>query len=190
MSWGGFAEKMADLLLMIKGRKNKYPPFNVFNDGKNVTTISEGIIDSGLSVDCFLLMLAHNGGKKLNPVNLKYRTVMGGDYNEVQMRNFDKDNYKNLPIDYEWNEIMSAIYDDRRKNLGVVVKVSEASGRVKEMLLYENLKYVKFYFVHYSEDGMWYLMIGTTQDDDMDDVEHKGKIYFAVNQIKDIIKNY
>lgn len=187
----GIIEKTLDLFILIFN-KTKRKPSNVFNDSNTVESIADAIVNnSGLSVDCFFLVLAHNGGKKLNPLNLKYRTIMGGRHREWLMRNFDIRNYKNLLLDYDYNELLSNIYEDRRKNNGVDVSIEDTKDSMKQNLSFENIKFAKFFFLNYSNDGMWYLMVGTTQAKErLDDIQHKQKLLFAVNKIKNIIKRY
>lgn len=163
----------------------------MFSESNAIDRVCEEIIDSDLSVDCFLIMLAHNGGTKLNPVAKKYYSVVGGDYNDFLMRNFEFTHYKNLPVNFEYNELLSSIYEDRRKNNGIALQTMTAPDSLRIKYIYENLKFVKYYFLHYSDAGMWYVKVGTTQDgEDMADPRHRARIFFAVTEIQNILKKY
>lgn len=187
----GLIGKGADILLFFLKRKKKIQISNVFSESNNIDAICEDMIDSGLCVDCFLIMLAHNGGTKLNPASKKYYSAIGGDYNSLQMRNFDFKNYKNYPVTFEYNELLSSIYEDRRKNNGIAIETATAPENLKTKYTFENLRFVKYYFLHYSDAGMFYLKVGTTQSGEkMDDVNHRQRIFFAVNQIQQILKKY
>lgn len=187
-------EKGFEFFTFLIGRRDKNKrkqPSNIFHDSNHIDRITHEIIESGLAVDCFFLVLAHNGGKKLSPVTLKYRSIMGGAYNEVQMKNFDISNYKNLPVDFDYNEHLSSIYEDRRRQHGIDIGVEFASEKLRDIYLFENLKYCRYHFLHYSDEGMWFALIGTTQDgENFNDTRHKQQIYFSVTKIKNIIKKY
>lgn len=187
----GWLGKALDIVLFLVKRKKQLVISNVFSESNAIDRICEDIIDSDLSVDCFLIMLAHNGGTKLNPVAKKYYSVVGGDYNEFLMKNFEFTHYKNLPVNYEYNELLSSIYEDRRKNNGVLMATATAPDTLKIKYIYENLKFVKYHFLHYSDAGMWYLKVGTTQENEqMMDAHHRARIYFALTEIQNILKKY
>lgn len=172
-----------------KGKADKVS--NVFSDSLKVNDISREILfGSMLSVDCFLVMLAHNGGKRLKPLSLKYHSVVGGNVNKMLMPNFDKENYVNLPVDYEYEALLNRILQAGTE--GITIHTSEVTGYLRTKYEFERLNCVRYYFLHCSTEGeFYYLMVGTTQPgEEMNDTRHKHKLFIALNKIKAIIKRH
>lgn len=174
-------------------QKKKQPPSNAFGDSLKIKEIVDVVLKrSGLSIDCFLIMLAHNGGHKLTPLTAKYRSVVAGDANQDQMRNYKPQNYVNLPIDDDYMRLLDEVI--KNKNSSVGLSVDQARGSMKDKFLFEHIKFARYYYLHHSKsraDGFYYLMVGTTQPGEtFEDPFHKQQLYFAITKIKNIIKEY
>lgn len=183
--WASLGKSILDLIPLFLRKKKKTS--DVLKDSVLIRIISESVIETGV-VDCFFLMMAHNGGKKLIPHGFKYRSVVGGDYTEWLMPNFEMNDYRNVPLDREYEQLLITIYE--KKMHDVLVERMDSTP-LSISYRFERLKYVRFYFVEDNEHGMWYIMAGTTQiGEEMDDITHRHILQVAVNKIKNIIKRY
>lgn len=185
-------ELSRELLVFVSARRKRIEPSNVFHDSNVGNSIIKSVVNGPhLSVDCFFIVLAHNGGKKLNPFTLQYTSVMSGEYKTWLMPTFDITDHKNVESDHDHREFLSSIYEDRRKGNGINWHVEMADDNLKAKYSFENVKFLKCFFLHYSDVGMWFAMVGTTQEGELfDDINHKQRIFYAVNKIKNIIKKY
>ena len=178
------------LFSILKLFKNKpyIRPSNVFSDSLAIDHIAQEILyHSDLAVDCFFVFLAHNGGKKLNPASLMYRSIVAGDFNPMQMRNFRMENYINLALEPSFKALLSEVVSEKEAYR------TRVSGEYwNEKYRFEGLTLVRYYYIKYAKgDGMYYIMVGTTQENEtLNDGIHKPKINFAVNKIRNIIKKY
>lgn len=172
-------------------RKKKLKTSTLFSDSIHIKEIIDEVIYSGMDVDCFLIFLAHNGGKKMHPLSAMYYSLFTGEVNEVQMKNFERSNYVNIPMDYDYKLLLDKLVKvEGTSSIGI--EVSAAPVDLKIRLQYENLKYVRFYPLHFTADNEFYhIMVGTTQPEvNLDDVYHRQRIIFEINKIQNIIKNW
>ena len=178
------------LFSILKLFKNKQHirPSNVFSDSLVIDHIAQEVLyHSDLAIDCFFVFLAHNGGKKLNPASLMYRSIVAGDFNPMQMRNFRLENYINLSLEPSFKALLSEVVSEKESYR------SRVSGEYwNDKYRFEGLHLVRYYYLKYSKgDGLYYIMLGTTQEgENLNDGFHKQKIHFAVNKIRNIIKKY
>lgn len=188
MEWIPVIKDILLSILKLFNRGQRVKPSNVFSDSLIIDAIAQEILyRSGLSIDCFFVFLAHNGGKKLNPASLMYRTVVGGDFNAAKMENFKKENYVNLSLDPAFKALLAEIITNKEAYR------TRVSGEYwNDKYNFEGLRFVRYYCLNYNKgDGLYYIMVGTTREKEtLDDGNHKQKINFAVNKIRNIIKKY
>lgn len=154
-----------------------------------IRDIARNIVhNGGLSVDCFLIMMVHNGGKKLTPHNFAYRSVVNGFHNEMTMPNFDSEDYRHLEIDYEYALLISEVI--KKKEVSMLT-VNMGDSKLSLKMRFERLKYSRFMYLFDDNNAVWYILAGTTQsNEEFDTVTHRHEFNIAINKIRNMIKKY
>jgi hypothetical protein len=189
-SWitGTALGKFFDWMNTREKNKGKPKASDKIRDIMQIELILKTLVESDMSIDCCLLMMMHNGGRKLMPHGFKYRSVIEGEYNEMQMKNFKKGDYQYLPLDTEYKEIILKI-----KEYGVYSSDVETmpESPLKSKFIYEKLQFVQYRFLHENEDELWYLLVGTTdRNERFDSHSQKHRILIETSKIKRIIQKY
>lgn len=167
-------------------RRKRKMASEVFGDFIMINDIANELIDAGIG-DCFFLIRAHNGNAKLSLESYKYRSIVAGANTDFLMPDFRIKDFKNIELDLEY---MQTLHDIARyKNLGIDVQTEKGSSGISHR--FNNLKYVRYYFLNENQYGMWYCMVGTTQpDEQMNDTNHTYKLNMAINKVKNIVRSY
>lgn len=180
-------EMLIDLIQHFRRRKVKQTTSEVIRGSTSIRIISERMVNSGL-VDCFFIIMVHNGGKKILPHGFKYWSIVGGEFNEILMKRFNILDYRNVIIDKDFEGLVDQV--ERKKMVECDVSTMDPSELYRRFR-YEGLKYVKYFFLKDREYGMWFIMAGTVQPDElMDSIDHEYQLSLSVNKIQNIIKDY
>lgn len=153
-----------------------------------IGAIAKDVCESDLAVDSFLLMMAHNSGRKMSPHNFKYRSITGGYFISWMLKKLDIDNYKYLDIDYEYADLLVKISEYKEVDIR-----AEDLGKTKlgHKFRYEGYRFVKYIFLKQDQYGIWYVMIGTTQEGESFSTDNHMQCFnLAVNKIRNIIRRY
>ena len=173
------------LKIALSKRKN---PSDAIIDRINIRLIGRDLVKSRHAVDCFFLVMVHNGGGKLRPDNFIYWSIIDGWYNEDLMQGFDHEKYLLVYTESEFLILARRIYEN--KGVGVVVDQMEKS-KLKTSFQYERLKYIRFFFIKQDKRAQWFLMVGTTAPNEtLDSIDAEAEIFSSVNSVKNIIKDY
>lgn len=158
-------------------------------DFGKVTDIAKELVDNGyLSIDCFFLMISHNGIKKINPHVFKFRTIGPGYYREWLMPNLQPTDYRNVEMDQEYHDLLSRINVEKEWHIEVD-KMLE--GRLKTEMDHLGLRFVSFHYIEFNDDLKYYVMVGTTQYGEFfSSAHHNYQIGRAVNKVKYIVQKY
>lgn len=161
----------------------------VLHDSITIHDIAENVVKGGNNcVDCCFLMMVHNGGKRLIPHGFKYRSIVGGDHDEMLMPNFVPEDYKYLELDYEYELLVGRMYREKEVLVDVA---SMGDSKLSVKLRFEGIRQAKYFFLKQSRDAIWFIICGTIQSgQDFSNVTDKHEIDIAINKIKKIIKKY
>jgi hypothetical protein len=174
--------------LKIAFSSNRKMPSDAIIDRINIRLIGKELVKKKYSVDCFFLVLVHNGGGKLRPDNFIYWSIIDGWYNEELMKGFDHEKYILVNTETEFLLLARRIYEN--KGVGVRVDQMEKS-KLKTSFQYERLKYIRFFYLKQDKRAQWFIMVGTTAENEtLDSLGAEAEIFSAVNSVKNIIKDY
>lgn len=165
-------------------RKRK---LSLMTNSVDIHSISKGIVTSGgLSVDFFYLMLAYNGAKRTT--KFKFWNVVSGYHSEWLLPMFKIEDYRKVPVDNEYAVVLTSIALNK-EHTDVPHKMP--TSKLWAAYMYNKLKYVRYYKVSHTDEGMWYIMAGsvTASESDFDDPDHVHRIGIAINKLAGIIKN-
>lgn len=178
-------EKLIEFLPTLFKRK----PIE-FLDAPKIDEIAIELVKSWLSVDCFFVVIAHNGKKKKDN-KYKYISIVAGYHEEWILKKLVVTNYSYFEVDDEYRKL----FDDIKRN--VIFDVDAEEGAVDSKLYtnirYEGLKHLRFFFLKENEDTgkFWYAVAGTNQaNETFSSDDHKQKFFIAINKIKGILKNH
>jgi len=176
---------LIDILKIWLARKK---PSDAMIDAINIRLLAEDMVESGLSVDCFFIVMIHNHGGRVKPHNFIFWSIIDGYYNELTMPKFKYKNHRLINMEIDFLQLSTRIHEQK----GVAVTVDKMDkGSLRTSFEYENLKYLRFLYLKQNKNAMWFLMVGTTaEEESLDSVEHEGKIFIAFNSIKNIIRGY
>lgn len=154
-----------------------------------IRNISKGIVQNGaLAVDCFLVMMVHNGGKKLMPHSFKYRSIVNGYHNSMQLSRFAPEEYRFLELDAEYELLIYNLC--KKKEIDIVVSTL-GDSKLSVKLKFEGLQFARFFYLYDNADSIWYAIAGTTSYNEyFDTITHKHEFTIALNKIKNMIKKY
>jgi hypothetical protein len=185
MGWDIVADKFLDFIKIIFSRKN---PSEAMVDAINVRLLGEELVESHLSVDCFFIVMVHNHGGRIRPDNFIFWSVIDGFYNDIMMKKFFYKNYQMVHAETELLQLARQVYEKKEFS----VRVSEmVKSSLRTSFEYQGLKYIRFYYLKQNKRAMWFIMVGTTAEkESLDSIEHEGKIFIAVNGVKNIIRGY
>lgn len=177
--------KLMDLLKLIFKRKQ---PSDAIIDSINIRVLAEELIKKGLGVDCFFLVMVHNHGGKVRPDNFMFWSVIDGAYDKNLMNGFEFKNYQLVNTELDFLQLAKRIYEKKE----IEIRVNEMEpGSLRTSFEYEKLKYLRCFYLKQDKRGLWFIMVGTTaQDELLAQIEQKGKIFIAVNNVKNIIRGY
>lgn len=159
-------------------------------DFGKVNDIGKDLVNNGqLSIDCFFLLINHNGIKKTNPHIFKYRTIAAGYYTEWLMKNFKPNDYRNVEMDQEYNDLLSKLAIEKEWHIEVERLLE---GKLKTELDHMGIRFVSFHYIEFNDDLKYYVMAGTTQYGEFfSSAHHNYQLGRAVNKVKYIVqKNY
>lgn len=170
-------------------KRNKISVEQALRDSITMKHIARDICKNGNNfIDCFFIMMIHNGGSKVLPHGFIYRSIIGGYHEDWSMPHFVAENYKYLELDYEYELLMGQLF--KNKEVALDSEAMEES-KLKTKLKFEKLKFVRYHFLKSNKRGLWYAMTGTTQPGQrLDTVEDMHETNIALNKIKNIIKKY
>lgn len=188
MAWDivSLAKGVIELFKIWLSRKK---PSDAMIDAINIRLLAEDIVDdTRLKTDCFFIVMIHNHGGNVKPHNFMFWSIIDGYYNEETMPKFKYKNHRLINMEIDFIQLATRIHDQK----GVAVTVENMDkGRLRTSLEYEDLKYLRFFYLKQNKRAMWFIMVGTTAEKEtLDDVEHEGKIFIAFNSIKNIIRGY
>lgn len=185
MGWDTVAGKVIDFLKVIFTRKQTS---DAIRDAKKIRDQALELIRSNLNIDCFFIIMVHNGGGRFRPHGFKYWSIIDGECDTKVMPRYDNESYQLINADNEFLQFALNLYEQRV----VSVRVDEMpKGNLRTSYEYEGLEFIKFYFLKQDKFGLWFIMVGTTApDESLDDPEQAGKIFFAINNIKNLIRKY
>lgn len=185
MGWDTVAESLLDFLRVVFSRKK---PSDAIRDSIKIRILAEELVFSGLSIDCFFIVMAHNGAHKMKPHGFKYWSIIDGSYDELTMGKFRYVNYQNTIIDLEFAQLVDRVYEKKEVFIGVD---EMPEGNLKNSYEYEGLEYIKFFYLKQDKRALWFIMVGTAAPaETLDTVLHKRQIFLAVNKVKNIIRGY
>lgn len=182
---GEFFEKLFDRIA-FKRRKLYEFMLNSVDVHEIANDVMYGI---GLNVDFCYLMLAYNG-KKVDKVHrYKFRDIISGDHDKLQIKTMKVREYRRLPVDTQYSYILERMALDGM--VGMDVNEMKDST-LKAIYIDQKLTYMRYYYVDETKDGLWYLAVGTTtgKASDFDTMPHVRKIFFALAQLKKMISNH
>lgn len=186
MAWSVVAEKILDFLKIVFSRKK---PSDAMIDAINIRILSKDLVQGkGLSIDCLFIVMIHNHGGPVRPHNFLFWSVIDGYHNELTLPNFAYENHRLVNMETDYLQLATRIHEQK----GVAVTVDKMDkGKLRTSLEYEGIKYARFFYLKQDKRAMWFIMVGTTAEaETLDDVEHEGKIFIAVNSIKNITRGY
>jgi hypothetical protein len=185
MGWDIVGEKLVDLLKIVFVRKK---PSDAIKDSIKIRIQANELVYSGLSIDCFFIVMVHNSGGKLKPHNFKFWSIIDGFFDEVTLPKFKYDNYQNTNMDLEFAQLAARIYEKKE----VSIRTSELPvDNLRTSYEYEGLEYIRFYYLKQDRNAMWFIMVGTAaEDESLESVHQRRKIFLAVNNVKNIIRGY
>lgn len=184
MGWDTVGEKFLDLIKILFTRKKAS---DVFKDSVKINEVSKGCVLSGLSVDCFFLVMAHNGSGILKPHGFKFCSIMDGTWNDVLIRRFKIEDYRNIEIDYDYAMLLINIRHYKEYSS----KTEEMNGNLRTRFEYEGITFAKFFFLKEDRNAMWFIVAGTTAHDECFKTQAKRQLLsVAVNKVKNIIRKY
>lgn len=183
MAWEITAiEKVFDLLKYLFGRKR-------FSDavkgGIIVHGVCEEMVKSDMSIDCFLLVMAYNGGGRFG---FKKWSIIHGSHNVLTMPNFHYANYVDVIMDFDYLQLHEKIVERKRFGLSRGEVQGENLGRNYD---FEKVKYARFFLIKEAKTRMYYVVAGTTAfNENLGSVDQLRRMEFAVNKIKNIVDKY
>lgn len=186
MAWEiAVVSKFLDLLKVLFTRKK---PSDAIKDSIKIRILARELVYSGLSIDCFFIVMVHNGGSRLRPHTFKFWSIIDGEYDEVTMPKFKYSEYQNTNVDLEFNHLADSIYEKKE----VAIRVDEMpQGKLRTCYEYEGFEFLRYYYLKQDKNAMWFIMVGTAAEDEpMDSVHQRRKIFLAVNNVKNIIRGY
>lgn len=185
---GEIVAAIKGVIEIIKVWLARKKPSDAMIDAINIRLLAEDVVDSGLSIDCFFIVMIHNHGGAVKPHNFMFWSVIDGYYNELTLRKFRYKNHRLINMEIDFLQLSTRIYSQK----GVAIKVSNMEkGSLRTSFEYEDLKYLRFLYLKQNKRAMWFIMVGTTAEaETLDNVEHEGKIFIAFNSIKNIIRGY
>lgn len=188
MAWDMVATGFLDLLKIVFSRKKKKQTSDAMIDAINVRLLAKDLIESGTGVDCFFIVMVHDSGGKVRPDSFIFWSIIDGDYNEVLMPRFSLKRYRLINMETEFLLMAKRIYEKK----GVAVRVDQMEkSSLRTSFEYERLKYLRFFYLKQDTRGMWFIMVGTTaENESLDSIDSEGKIFIAVNSVKNIIREY
>jgi hypothetical protein len=173
------------LKIVFSKRKN---PSDAIIDRINIRLIGRDLIKGKNAIDCFFLIMVHNGGGKIRPDNFIYWSIIDGEYNDVLMKGFDHEKYILVNTESEFLLLARRVFEN--KGVGLVVDQMEKS-KLKTAFQYERLKYIRFFYIKQDKRAQWFVMVGTTAEKEtLDSIDAEAEIFSAVNSVKNIIKDY
>lgn len=173
---------------IVKVWLSKKKPSDAMIDAINIRLLADELITSGISVDCFFIVMVHNHGGKLRPDNFMFWSIIDGSFDEVLMPDFKYKNFQLINTDIDFLQLARRIYEQK----GVAVTVDQLNkGQLKTSYEYLGLKYLRFFYLKQDKRAMWFIMVGTVSaNETLDHVTQEGKIFIAVNAVKNIIRGY
>lgn len=181
----GFFGELYNVFRILKRKKRR----DAFDDSLHITQLSKTVVNSGLGIDFLFVVMIHNGGKVLRPHDFKYRSIVGGYYNEFTLKNFRWENHRRVLIDFEYEGLIRRI----KKYQSVDVKNDEfmEGGQIRIASDFEGIKYKRYYFIQDDKESLWVVVAGTTASNEtMSSTWHKHTLNVAINNIKNIISKY
>lgn len=182
---GKSIEKIFDLILRLVKRK----PIR-FIDSPTIDEISEHLVRSPLSVDCFFVLIAHVNGKKKGHY-YKYTSMMGGDLEEWLLPRLKMTDYVYYEIDDNYRSMLH--YIKKHGEMDYVDSPDARPCKITENIRFLGLKRVRyFYLKEVPEKGwLWYAVAGTTQvNERFDSNDHLHHFDMAINKIKNVLKDH
>lgn len=173
------------LVSFLKGIFKRKKFYHAVKDSIKVTGLCVDIVESDMSVDCFLLVMANNGNGKHG---FKKYSVINGHANPLTMPNFKLWNYEEIIMDFDHQQLIARICE--QKEFGM--HISEITGNdLKMAYSFEKIKFTKFYFIRSIKSAMWYIVAGTVdRNEKFDSVDQKARMRMAVNKVKNIVSSY
>lgn len=184
----GAVKSFLDLIkVWLIGKKKKQTSDSII-DQINIRLLSKALVKRPISVDCFFIVMIHNGGGPVRPDGFVFWSIIDGAHNEIMMPMFDQKNYLLVNMEMEFLLLAKRIYE--QKGVGIRVDQMEKSS-LRTSFEYERLKYIRFLYLKQDKRGMWFLMVGTTaSDESLGSVQAEGEIFIAFNSVKNIIRDY
>src|SRR5690349_15845245 len=183
MPWDIVAERLLDFIKVLFNRKK---PSDAIKDSIKIRILAEELVYSGLSIDCFFIVMAHNGNSKMKPHGFKYWSIIDGSYDELTMGKFKYTSYQNTIMDLEFAQLVNKIYE--MKEVSLVTKYMP-EGNLKTSYDYEELEYLKFFYLKQDRRAMWFIMVGTTaENESLESNQQKRNIFIAVNNVKNMLR--
>src|SRR5688572_8196536 len=185
MGWDTVAERLMDLLKVLFSRKH---PSDAIKDSIKIRIQGRELVYSGLSVDCFFIVMVHNGGGRMKPHTFKFWSIIDGSYDDVTMAKFKYESYQNTIMDLEFAQLAARIHEKKE----VAISTRELpDGNLRTCFEYEGLEYLRLFYLKQDRNAMWFIMVGTTAEDEpMENVYQRRKVFLAVNNVKNIIRGY
>lgn len=185
MGWDILATGLVELLKIMFTRKK---PSDAIRDSINIRIKAEELVFSGLSIDCFFIVMAHNGARRMKPHGFKYWSIIDGSYDELTMPKFRYVNYQNTIMDLEFAQLVDRVYTKKE----VFIKVEELpEGNLRTAFEYEGLEFIKIFYLKQDTRALWFIMVGTAAPGEtLASTLHKQQIFLAVNKVKNIIRGY
>lgn len=185
MAWDIALEKLLDFLKLVFTRKK---PSDAIRDSIRVRELAKELVYSGNSIDCFFIVMAHNGNRRMMPHGFKYWSIIDGSYDELTLPKFNYMNYQNMIMDLEYAQLVARIYEKKEVD---IKSSSLPPGNLKLSYEYEDLQYVKYFYLKQDRRALWFVMVGTAaQNEALESVYARRRIFIAINKVKNIIRGY
>lgn len=180
-----FFSEFIKLFRLSKRKKRR----DAFDDSLHISEIAKAIVYNGLSIDFLFVVMIHNGGKPLRPHDFKYRSIVGGEYNEFTLKRFEWKNHRKVLIDFEYEILIRKI--KKYEVIDVSNNEFDSGGKIRTAVDFENIKHKRYFFLHGDSEALWFVVAGTTAPNErLDLLSQKQALNVAVNEIRNIILKY
>lgn len=172
----------------IKVHLNKVKAADRLYESREIREIAKGIVEKGLSIDCFLLMQVHNGSGRLLPHSFQYWSVIEGYHDSLAMPRFRMEGYRRIVMDPDYLNLFLKIYEAKEHWIDYS---TIPPGTMQTHWEFENVRFAKFFFIKQNSSAMWFLVACTSAyNETLSTTKHRFELNLAVNKIKNIIRKY
>lgn len=186
MSWQvTTVNRLFDLI----GENGKVRHFRVQTDGVKIQDVAKKIVKGPTGVDCFFLVVCHNGKRGIAPKEFNYMSWAMGYYEDWIMPRFDMMDYQNIELTYEHQDLLRKVKHDGVLHIDTDKLLDD---RLKMQLKHMGLQKASFYHLYENKFSKWFVMAGSAveNDDHFLKLPVQQQLYLAVNSVKNVISKY